>query len=94
MEPSLDTIITNEQGFVPSEAALKQAGWTVPVALRADIPDDPMLVDELLRMAAQAALSAGGDATITGFAHLGIEYGLHSMDGDDGVTYAFIYPKS
>ena len=53
-----------------------------------------MLVDELLRMAAQAALSAGGDATITGFAHLGIEYGLHSMDGDDGVTYAFIYPKS
>jgi hypothetical protein len=93
MEPPLDTLVNNKQCFVPTQAALEQAGWTVPVALRADIPDDPALVDEILRKAAQAALSAGGSATVTGFTHLGTQYGLHSMDGDDNVTYAFVYPK-
>jgi hypothetical protein len=94
MDPSLKSIIDNSQGFVPDNRVLEASGWTVPVALRTDIPQTDEMVVNILKASAQAALSSVGGATVTSFEYLGVRYGLHSMDGDDGVKYAFVYPQS
>jgi hypothetical protein len=94
MDPALKTIVDNGQGFVPENRVLEASGWTVPVALRTDIPRTDEIVAHLLQASAQAALNSIGGATVASFEYLGVTYGLHSMDGDDGVKYVFIYPQS
>ena len=94
MDPALKTIVDNGQGFVPESRVLEASGWTVPVALRTDIPRTDEMVVNLLKVSAQAALKSTDGATVVSFEYLGVKYGLHSMDGDDEVKYVFIYPQS
>jgi len=94
MDPALKIIVEKNQGFVPDSRVLETFGWTVPVALRTDIPQTDELIANLLQTSAKAALNSSDNATVVSFECLGVRYGLHSMDGEDGVTYAFIYPQS